>query len=295
MEYLNALFYLAISRMYYCVYNSKDYFVSSAAKSPEEIIKCFLRTQILANDFAKLIEAFQSREFLKVFMCVEEIYPDFDAAIEKAIEQDPDPDQGTDPGAEAFELHKYYIRALKKAVEENDTERLYGNAVHEHVFAADWSHDQTKHWHAATCGHEGVVSDFGGHAFGEKVKLGDKTVRTCTVCGYEETDDGSVIVPEGKKLVNEDAVILQAGEIAVSKTELEAAGAATLTIIDGTAYVGVSVRTNGDLTAKTKSWGKVKFDKDVRVDVSEDGTEIVIPVPANAQQGFMVLESGEGM
>ena len=84
---------------------------------------------------------------------------------------------------------------------------------------------------------------------------------------------------------------LPEGTIPVSKTELEAAGAATLTIVDGTAYVGVSVRTNGDLTAKTKSWGKVKFDKDVRVDVSEDGTEIVIPVPANAQQGFMILES----
>ena len=83
------------------------------------------------------------------------------------------------------------------------------------------------------------------------------------------------------------------GTIPVSKTELEAAGAATLTIVDGTAYVGVSVRTNGDLTAKTKSWGKVKFDKDVRVDVSEDGTELVIPVPANAEKGFMVLESGE--
>ena len=64
-------------------------------------------------------------------------------------------------------------------------------------------------------------------------------------------------------------------------------------IVDGTAYVGVSVRTNGDLKAERKSWGKVKFDKGVKVDVSADGTELVIPVPANAEQGFMVLESGE--
>ena len=76
-------------------------------------------------------------------------------------------------------------------------------------------------------------------------------------------------------------------------TELKAAGAETLTITDGTAYLGVSVKTNGDLKAEQKSWGKVKFDKGVKVGVSEDGTELVIPVPANAEQGFMVLESGE--
>ena len=86
---------------------------------------------------------------------------------------------------------------------------------------------------------------------------------------------------------------LPEGTIAVSKTEVEAAGAETLTIVDGTAYVGVSVKTNGDLKAETKSWGKVKFDKGVKVDVSEDGTELIIPVPANAEKGFMVLESGE--
>ena len=38
---------------------------------------------------------------------------------------------------------------------------------------------------------------------------------------------------------------------------------------------------------------KMKFDKGVKVDVSEDGTELVIAVPANAEKGFMVLESGE--
>lgn len=70
-----------------------------------------------------------------------------------------------------------------------------------------------------------------------------------------------------------------------------AAVRAALTIVDGTAYVGVVVRTNGDLTAKTKSWGRVKFADTTNVGQSEDGTEIVIPVPANAEKGFMVLES----
>ena len=72
-----------------------------------------------------------------------------------------------------------------------------------------------------------------------------------------------------------------------------ALAAETLTIVKGTAYLGVSVKTNGEVTAEQKSWGKVKFDKDVKVDVSADGTELVIPVPANAEKGFMVLESGE--
>ena len=53
-----------------------------------------------------------------------------------------------------------------------------------------------------------------------------------------------------------------------------------------------AVRTNGDLTAEHKSWGRVKFADTTKVGLSEDGTEIVIPVPANAQQGFMILESG---
>ena len=52
-----------------------------------------------------------------------------------------------------------------------------------------------------------------------------------------------------------------------------------------------AVRTNGDLTAEHKSWGRVKFADTTKVGLSEDGTEIVIPVPANAQQGFMILES----
>ena len=57
-------------------------------------------------------------------------------------------------------------------------EKLTGE-VHEHTFADEWSFDETKHWHAATCGHEDAVTGFGGHTFGENNK--------CTVCGYEDT------------------------------------------------------------------------------------------------------------
>ena len=71
---------------------------------------------------------------------------------------------------------------------------------------------------------------------------------------------------------------------------LVATGAETLTIVGGMAYVGVSVRTNADLTAETKSWGKVNVRPG---DVSVENGAVIIAVPANAEKGFMVLESGD--
>ena len=82
------------------------------------------------------------------------------------------------------------------------------------------------------------------------------------------------------------------GSVVVSRTELEAAHAATLEIADGTALLGISVCTNGDLTAATATWSPVKFRK-ADLDVSADGTKILAPIPANADSGFMVLRSGQ--
>ncbi len=82
------------------------------------------------------------------------------------------------------------------------------------------------------------------------------------------------------------------GSVVVSRTELEAAHAATLEIADGTALLGISVCTNGDLTAATATWSPVKFCK-ADLDVSADGTKILAPIPANADSGFMVLRSGQ--
>ena len=83
--------------------------------------------------------------------------------------------------------------------------------------------------------------------------------------------------------VLDDSISLPAGAIGP-------AGFERIDIIDGTAHVGVSVKTNGDLTAEPKSWGKVNVQsRDVEV---RDGS-VIIAVPANAEKGFMVLESGE--
>ncbi len=71
---------------------------------------------------------------------------------------------------------------------------------HTHTFAAEWSHDEEKHWHAATCGH---VSERGSeaahtyqngkcttcnyehteHSFGAYSKTATEHSRTCSVCG----------------------------------------------------------------------------------------------------------------
>ena len=82
------------------------------------------------------------------------------------------------------------------------------------------------------------------------------------------------------------------GSVVVSRTELDAAHAATIEVADGTALLGISVCTNGDLTAATSAWSPVTFRKS-DLDVSADGTKILAPIPANADRGFMILRSGE--
>ena len=81
------------------------------------------------------------------------------------------------------------------------------------------------------------------------------------------------------------------GMLLVSQTEVEAAGAATLEVANGTAVLGISVCTNSDLTAPTATWAPVKFNA-ANLEVSADGTRILAPIPANAEKGFMILRSG---
>ena len=68
------------------------------------------------------------------------------------------------------------------------------NVTHDHTFAAEWSKDETNHWHAATCGHE-AKGDEEAHTFDEGVITKEATeeaagekVFTCTVCGYEKKE-----------------------------------------------------------------------------------------------------------
>lgn len=68
---------------------------------------------------------------------------------------------------------KYFADADgKKEIRLSDTIIYSG-----HTFAKVWSHNETYHWHSATCGHT-VTNDYSKHDFDEK--------NICTICGYEK-------------------------------------------------------------------------------------------------------------
>ena len=68
--------------------------------------------------------------------------------------------------------------------------------AHVHTADAEWHKDATNHWHECTAG-DGFKMDSAAHTFGEWVETASaqpcKTkgtkVRTCSVCGYEETGE----------------------------------------------------------------------------------------------------------
>lgn len=84
--------------------------------------------------------------------------------------------------------------------------------------------------------------------------------------------------------------IVPEGSIAVRREAISAANAETVKIEDGVIHLGISVSRSEDITAPTADWNKVTISKD-DIDVSEDGTQIIVKIPANAQQGFMILQS----
>lgn len=65
---------------------------------------------------------------------------------------------------------------------------------HSHTFAESWTFDETKHWHAADCGHD-EKKDEAEHTFNDgeittpptETTEGVKTF-TCTVCSYKKTE-----------------------------------------------------------------------------------------------------------
>ncbi len=64
---------------------------------------------------------------------------------------------------------------------------------HTHTYSAEWSSDDTYHWHAATCEHKDLVSDRERHTFSGDI---------CSVCGYERE---SANVPQDEYSVLFDA------------------------------------------------------------------------------------------
>ena len=67
---------------------------------------------------------------------------------------------------------------------------------HAHTFADTWSSNETKHWHASTCGHADVVSDEADHTWGDWTVVTEagyltkgSRKHTCAVCGKEVTEE----------------------------------------------------------------------------------------------------------
>ncbi len=69
--------------------------------------------------------------------------------------------------------------------------------THEHTYATEWSKNETKHWHAATCGDD-VWKDEADHTWNDGVETTNGTKFTCTVCGYEKTETSKYQVNETK-------------------------------------------------------------------------------------------------
>lgn len=81
-----------------------------------------------------------------------------------------------------------------------ETERtISGTATH--TYGTEWTKDESGHWHESTCGttaptHDAIKGNFAAHTFDEGVEtkpadygvVGEKKF-TCTVCGYEKTED----------------------------------------------------------------------------------------------------------
>ena len=66
--------------------------------------------------------------------------------------------------------------------------------THTHTFNYGWAHDESFHWHNATCGHD-VISEKSAHTWDNGVEktpathtLDGEMLYTCTVCGYTKTE-----------------------------------------------------------------------------------------------------------
>ena len=81
--------------------------------------------------------------------------------------------------------------------------------THIHTFSAEWSSNDTHHWHAASCEHTNEVSDKAGHTFGDWITDQEATEETagvkhhvCTVCGKTENAEISKL-PHTHKFSND--------------------------------------------------------------------------------------------
>ena len=152
-----------------------------------------------------------------------------------------------------------------------ETERtISGTATH--TYGEEWKKDESGHWHDSTCDataptHDAIKGNFAAHTFDEgKVTkpadfgvVGEKKF-TCTVCGYEKTEDidaldakdNEIKLAEGKTLGKE-----YDGEVvSITKGDFVIAGDRTPTFMfkakgaDDNTYTATAPKNAGEYTVK---------------------------------------------
>lgn len=148
LDWLNMAWFVDFTQVVYSLLNVEDDDASSnnpfsqislytasaeTFKSSADICKGFLRSQIIFDDLAKLIENIQTKNFMASFTCILEIHPDFVEGVKKLAEEEPEPEPVTATGNEGF--YATYFNALKKAVEKNDVKLLAPTYFYDNFFA----------------------------------------------------------------------------------------------------------------------------------------------------------------
>ena len=152
-----------------------------------------------------------------------------------------------------------------------ETERTISDTA-THTYGTEWKKDETGHWHDSTCDataptHDAMVGDFAAHTFDEGTVtkpadygvVGEKKF-TCTVCGYEKTEeinalgakDNEIKLADGKTLGKEyDGEV-----ISITKGDFVIAGDRAPTFMfkakgaDDNTYTATAPKKVGEYTVK---------------------------------------------
>ena len=164
-----------------------------------------------------------------------------------------------------------------------ETERTISDTA-THAYGTEWKKDESGHWHDSTCGttaptHDAMKGDFAAHTFDEGTVtkpadygvVGEKKF-TCTVCGYEKTEeinalgakDNEIKLADGKTLGKEyDGEV-----ISITKDDFVIEGNRAPTIMfkakgaEDDAYAATAPKKVGEYTVKvsvaaTAEWKSV--------------------------------------
>ena len=118
---------------------------------------------------------------------------------------------------------------------------------HEHDFEAEWSYNETHHWHASTCEHSEEVSDYAPHNFDN---ANDTTCNTCyyvrETATYNMWDGTASDVPADVE-----------GIITITTAE-QFAGLAQ-SVNNGTTYEGLTIKLGANINLQNREWTPIGY------------------------------------